>query len=213
MGKLVDLTGQKFGRLTVIRKSAIIKASGALWECKCDCGGSSVANSLKLRTGLAVSCGCKKAEGQANFKHGYSKTSSTYKIWKGMRYRCASPGSNSWAWYGGRGIKVCQRWDDFEIFLSDMGERPPGLTIDRIDSDGNYEPSNCRWATPTEQATTNRGVHRKGCAPHNKTSDVDLLKMREMRSSGAKLREIGAHFGMAVSVICGLVKHGPRGVH
>lgn len=90
--------------------------------------------------------------------HGLSRTP-TYEIWKGMRKRCNNPNAISYPYYGGKGIKVCQRWERFENFLSDMGERPDGCSIDRIDCLGDYEPSNCRWSTPKEQAA-NRGPRR-----------------------------------------------------
>ena len=94
--------------------------------------------------------------------------SKTYRTWKEMRQRCGNPNADQYKWYGGRGVKICERWSDFVNFLVDMGERPEGKTIDRIDSDKDYEPSNCRWATPKEQAETNRGVFKKGHKPWNK---------------------------------------------
>ena len=209
MTKLVDLTGQKYGRLTVIRRSEKRHLAGALWECSCECGGASVSNSLKLRTGHTQSCGCMKVEAVPNLRHGYSGTA-THRSWKEMRQRCLNPNSDKWQWYGGRGISVCAEWDGFEVFLTDMGVRPAGKTIDRINSDGNYEKSNCRWATPTEQATTNRGVFLKNAIPVNKTSDADLLLMREMRASGMKLKDVAAHFHKSSAVVSGLINHGPR---
>lgn len=83
-----------------------------------------------------------------------------------MRQRCQNPNSDKWKWYGGRGVSVCPQWEAFEIFLADMGERPAGHTLDRRDSDGNYEKDNCRWATPKQQAETNRGVFKKGHNSH-----------------------------------------------
>lgn len=169
MGKLVDISGLKFGELLVIRKSEIKKPSGALWECICSCGNTSTVNTIKLRTGLAKSCGCRQNSGLSNYKHGHGTARTrTYRSWKELRQRCNNPNSDKWKWYGGRGINVCERWDDFRNFLEDMGERPQGKTIDRISSDGNYSPENCKWSTPKEQAKTNRGVFKKGAVPHNK---------------------------------------------
>jgi hypothetical protein len=127
-----------------------------------------------------------------------------------MRQRCLNPKSDKWKWYGGRGISICQQWESFDVFLRDMGERPLGMTLDRIDSDGNYEPANCRWATAKQQATTNRGVIKKGNTPHNKTPLADIEKMRALKAAGLKLREIGALFGKDVSVVSGLINHGAR---
>lgn len=83
-----------------------------------------------------------------------------------MRQRCNNPNSDQWKWYGGRGISICERWDNFTLFLEDMGERPQGHSIDRINPDGNYEPSNCRWATPKQQAENNRGCFKPKLIPH-----------------------------------------------
>ena len=162
MGKFIDLSGQIFARLTVMGRSDIHRASGVLWKCSCSCGGVAVVDSLKLRTGHTTSCGCHQREVFSRLTHGQSKAKTrTYRTWKEMRQRCLNPNNDKWRWYGGRGISICREWDKFEVFWADMGDRPEGKTIDRIDSDGNYEKSNCRWATPTEQATTNRGVFRK----------------------------------------------------
>lgn len=164
--KLIDLTGEKFGRLTVIKKAGVTERNRPIWECLCDCGSTSNAIQGHLRSGLRVSCGCaRKAGNQINKKkprHGHcinGGNSRTYRIWSGMIARCTNAKMQSWKYYGGMGIKVCDRWRIFENFLSDMGEAPDGLSIDRIKVKGNYEPSNCRWATDIEQHNNRNDSH------------------------------------------------------
>lgn len=159
MPKLIDLAGKKINYLTVLGRSAERRSSGALWICKCECGIETVVDTVKLRSGSTKSCGCKRNDGHNNYRHGHSaRKTTTYRSWKEMRQRCTNPNNDKWKWYGGRGITICARWSEFANFLEDMGERPEGKTIDRINSDGNYELANCRWATPKQQAETNRGT-------------------------------------------------------
>lgn len=168
---VVDVVGQRFGRLTVVCRSERKSTAGALWLCKCDCGGATTTTSLKLRNGHTKSCGCLKREvieQGANLSHGMANKTSTYRTWKEMRQRCTNPNSDKWKWYGGRGISICNEWDDYKTFLRDMGERPVGTTLDRINPDDGYHAKNCRWATPKQQAETNRGVFVKGMVPWNK---------------------------------------------
>lgn len=152
MGKALDVIGQRFNRLVVIGRSERHSDAGALWVCQCDCGGEAVTTSLKLRSGHTQSCGCHRREVRTNLQHGHANKSRTYKSWKEMRQRCMNPNSDKWKWYGGRGISIAPEWDDFERFLSDMGERPERMTLDRLDANGNYCKKNCRWATGREQS-------------------------------------------------------------
>jgi hypothetical protein len=152
--KFIDLTGQKFHRLTVVER---VKNTGGatMWLCNCDCGKKTEVNSSYLRAGKIKSCGCYRKEAckTASYKHGHAKQglSGTYRSWANMIQRCTNPAKNQYHNYGGAGITVCDRWRDFQNFLEDMGERPEGCSIDRIDNTGNYEPGNCRWSTDKEQ--------------------------------------------------------------
>jgi hypothetical protein len=168
--KANDLAGQRFGRLTAMHP--VSKKYGAIfWLCKCKCGSESVVRGSGLKSGMTQSCGCWKRESAAARMtklltiHGMCETSE-YSIWKAMRKRCTNKNDKYYFLYGGRGITVCKRWDDFANFYTDMGLKPTqGHSIDRIDSYGNYEKSNCRWATTKEQARNkrnNRMVSFKG---------------------------------------------------
>jgi hypothetical protein len=161
MGRLIDLTGRRFGRLVVTRRGPTDARGEAHWDCVCDCGGLASPAGYALRVGASTSCGCfhNEVTGGINRTHGKTRTP-TYLAWNNMRRRCQDPENPNYRSYGARGISVCDRWQIFENFLADMGERPArGLELDRIDNDGNYEPGNCRWATRMQQAenkTTNR---------------------------------------------------------
>lgn len=157
-----DLRGQRFGRLVVAAFAGTHKKK-SMWECFCDCGTSHVVRSELLRNGKTTSCGCLRREvsrerASLAKTHGQSQGSPTYRSWNSAWNRCRSPSVDGYEQYGGRGITFCKRWQKFENFLADMGERPDGTTLDRIDTNGNYEPGNCRWATAKEQNRNRRNT-------------------------------------------------------
>lgn len=151
--RIKDITGKRFGRLTVLSFSHIGGDGKAIWKCICDCGNSHFVDGCNLRRGNSRSCGClaKELSSSRNSTHGmtHHPLARTYRA---MIDRCYNPSTDSYPHYGGRGITVCERWlESITNFVTDMGERPEGKTLDRINLDGSYCPENCRWATPTEQ--------------------------------------------------------------
>jgi hypothetical protein len=160
----------RYGKLTVIGWTARRHSNGhRQYICRCDCGNRVVVIAGNLKSGNSTSCGCHKAAVLAagiQLRHGHSRKTvngvdgrtRTYNSWRSMWDRCTCPKLQSYRYYGARGISVCDRWADFEAFLEDMGERPAGRTIDRLDSDGDYEPDNCQWSTPTEQIHNRRST-------------------------------------------------------
>jgi len=151
MTRFIDMTGQRFGQLIVIKKISYDSTQGIHWECQCDCGTIKIIRSDHLRKGLIKSCGClRRTHGDSN--------SVEWNIWRYMKDRCTNPKCTNWKNYGGRGIKVCNEWlNDYSAFLSHVGRRPSSEhSLDRINNDRNYEPGNVRWAMKWEQNSNRR---------------------------------------------------------
>ena len=153
MSNFIDLIGQRFGKLLVIERSFLNKRTS--WKCRCECNNETIVLSSNLKSGGTKSCGCLNKE-VTNRTHGmrYSKE---YNSWRAMIKRCTNEKHESYPNYGGRGITICERWlKSFENFHQDLGDRPCNHTLDRINSNGNYEPSNCKWSSTKEQGSNKR---------------------------------------------------------
>lgn len=156
----LNLVGEKYNNLTVVEFSHSDKYKERWYKCVCDCGNETVAKSSRLRNGNTKSCGCLRVSearkaGLRSAIHGMIKTP-TYRTWQCMKKRCYDEKERSYRWYGAKGVTVCEKWMTFEGFYEDMGDRPDGLTLDRINPFGNYELSNCRWADLDTQKKNTR---------------------------------------------------------
>ena len=167
--KFIDRTGVRYGKLTAVARVGTNHLKKVLWECKCDCGNTTIVPSGALATGNTASCGCGVKE--AITKHGGTGKGS-YNTWRAMMRRCYNPKDKDYSRYGAIGVRVCPEWHEYLAFAKAMGEPIGSETLDRIDPYGNYEPNNCRWASLPTQARNIRvpassksghiGVHQRG---------------------------------------------------
>jgi len=193
----IDITGGKFGRLIVIEKSPKLdKNKEILWNCKCTCGKKATVPGSALRNGRTKSCGCLKKE--VITKHGLSRkngiTPPLYSVWNDMISRCYTPSCKAYSHYGGRGIKVCERWRvSFKNFLKDMEKTwESDLTLERINNDGDYDPNNCKWATRVEQSSNQRKkINQK----------LGLKEIIEIRDSNLPAKELSEKLGVHIATI------------
>jgi hypothetical protein len=169
MGALIDIVGMRFGHWTVLARHPERNRTGAVYwlcRCDCDCGTERIVRGAALHAGTTTSCGCWRREVviKRNTKHGHARrgqTTRAYTAWKSMMQRCYDPNATAYANYGGRGIGVCARWHHFPNYYADVGDAPPGKSLDRVNNDGDYELSNVRWASRSEQMLNRRRRKRK----------------------------------------------------
>lgn len=193
--RFTDLEGKRFGRLVVVRFTRTNNGR-AYWLCQCDCGVECETPTISLRSSHTKSCGClrKEAPGRSPV-HGLSRDP-TFRIWQGMLRRCESPKCKCFKDYGGRGIRVCNRWHSFEHFLADMGKRPsPKHELDRKDNNGNYEPGNVRWTTHRENGRNRRSTrlitfngHTKCLADWARSLGITPATLQDRLKSGWSLK-------------------------
>ena len=183
-GKLIDITGNKYGRLTVVKYSHMGNHGNSFWDCICDCGDVKKIGRGNLTSGQTKSCGCllKEISVKLLTKHNLYGTPS-YRIWNGMKNRCINKRDKHYKDYGERGITVCDKWLTFEGFYDDMGERPIGLTLDRKDNDKGYNKENCQWANSEQQQ-------------NNKRNNVNITYKNKSQTLSQWSRELGIRRSM-----------------
>lgn len=196
----IDLTGDRFGRLTVKYRVERNKKGDSKWLCECDCGQIVKVLANHLKAGHTKSCGCLRSEvsKQRMTTHGMRETQ-TYRSWAGMKTRCLNPNEPRYKDYGGRGIKVCKSWlNSFEKFLADMGERPSGLTLDRENNELGYFKENCKWSSRKEQSRNRRSV---------KFNEPNVRLIRERLRNGEKQNLLAKKYKVATTTINAIAKN------
>ena len=200
--KFIDLTGKRYGRLVVLKRIGT-KCGHPLWKCVCDCGETHEALASTLKAGATQSCGCLRRELVIvkNTTHGLSN-SPEYIIWGHIKARCLNKNSQAFKYYGGRGISICPKWEhSFKAFLDDMGERPTVKhSIERVNNDGDYEPSNCQWIPIAEQAWNTRSIK-----PFYARDPIGRWYFGKVQSLFA--REHGLHYSCISEVLNGNREH------
>lgn len=181
---LIDRLGQRYGKLVVVGRAPNTGSKGqvAVWICRCDCGSTARVSAGNLSSGASKSCGCSRT------KHGQWK-SRAYASWRAMWHRCTNSDCAVYHNYGGRGIAVDPDWKDFANFLRDMGERPQGLTLERVDNDKGYSKANCIWTTPEMQGANTRTVR------------LNEQTVREIRAAEGKQEDIALRFGVSPTTV------------
>ena len=193
MSAIKDATGQVFGRLTVLHRDHSRAERRAYWICQCSCGKLASVCGVSLRRGNTKSCGCgalesRSSSGKKHATHGQSDTP-TFSSWSSMMDRCLNERSRGYQHYGARGITVCEQWRTFLGFLADMGERPAGTTLERIDNGRGYEPGNCKWATKADQSRNRSSVR------------LTMEIARSIRADSRGSRELAALYGVTPATI------------
>ena len=200
MPALIDLSGDIFDRITVVDRSSNGKNGGARWDCVCKCGNKTTVAGGDLRSGHTRSCGCFRVtnairRGKLGATHKMSKTP-VYRVWSSMKSRCMNNRDKDYPNYGGRGIEVCERWlNSFECFVADMGTPWKGMTIDRINTDGNYELKNCRWATRSDQSRNRR------------TNKLTIDQARAIRNDTRGMRDIAHSYDVSVVTVSNIKRN------
>ena len=198
MSKKIDMIGKRFGKLLVIDTAESNSSGQARWVCKCDCGNTITTTGYSLRGGHTSSCGCTRNEKIANLRktHGESNTR-LFKIWMGIKHRCTRESASDYSLYGGRGISICEEWlNNYEVFRdwAIANGYSENLSLDRIDPNGNYEPSNCRWANVYTQAENRRNAHI--VEYHGDTGALDPM-CRKLNINSKTVRTRMSHFNIS----------------